>query len=112
MAFLENKCPHCRAAPIISYLIHLNHECENCGYVFEGEQGAFTGALYLNLTLMGLSTFPFILILVASAVSETHDVSIFGTALATLVWLLLISPITLRYSKIFWAHMIYKKKEK
>lgn len=106
MALLENKCPQCHEGPIMRYLIKLNEECEVCGYRFEREPGAFTGALYLNLTLVGLSTFPFFCLLLI----PTMDV--FSVAVLTLTWVLMTSPFTLRFSKILWAKLLFKQSKK
>lgn len=103
MQILENICPRCSQGNILYNFIMLNKECENCGYVFEAEQGAFTGALYLNLTMVGLSTFPFFCLLFIP------QVNIAGIAALTIFWILISSPFTLRFSKIIWVKMLYKQ---
>ena len=101
---LDNSCPECHQGAILSYVFILNKQCENCGYVFNQEVGAMTGPLYINLTLMGLSTFPFMLLVFFT------DASIFSVALMVLISQLFISPFTLRFSKLVWIHAGYRKK--
>ena len=55
---LRLRCPHCGETPLLqtgSWLT-FRHGCEPCGYVFEREEGYFTGASWVvNYLVSGVS---------------------------------------------------------
>ncbi len=102
VGLFENRCPKCGQAPILEFFLKSIVACENCGYVFQKDPGAFTGPLYINLSVMGLSTFPFILFLLLTGAS------VVGVGVLVILEMIFISPFSLHFAKLFCVHMEYR----
>jgi hypothetical protein len=78
----------------------MNPTCPHCGFKFEREPGYFMGALFINYMTLALSTVPTLIITLAILGMDP----ILGGILS-FSQLLLLSPFTLRYSRLVWIQL-------
>lgn len=97
LSYFDNLCPKCSQDSIVELVFITKKQCANCGYKYLSEEGAFTGPLYINLSIMGLMTMPFIFL------TALNTITPFEAAVGSIFCLIFISPFTLRLSKIFWV---------
>jgi len=48
---LRLRCPYCGKGHIYSHGFTINDHCSNCGWIFEREEGYWTGAIAVNLVV-------------------------------------------------------------
>jgi hypothetical protein len=48
---LRLRCPYCGKGRIFSHGFTMNDHCSNCGWIFEREEGYWTGAIAINLVV-------------------------------------------------------------
>lgn len=48
---LRLRCPNCGKGRIFSHGFTMNDHCSNCGWIFEREEGYWTGAIAVNLVV-------------------------------------------------------------
>lgn len=48
---LRLRCPYCGKGRIYSHGFTMNDHCSNCGWIFEREEGYWTGAIAVNLVV-------------------------------------------------------------
>ena len=48
------RCPACHKAKMFRTYFSIKRRCDRCGVVYEREQGAFVGAIYINLIVTEL----------------------------------------------------------
>jgi uncharacterized protein (DUF983 family) len=48
---LRLRCPYCGKGRIFSHGFTMNDHCSNCGWIFEREEGYWTGAIAVNLVV-------------------------------------------------------------
>jgi uncharacterized protein (DUF983 family) len=48
---LRLRCPYCGKGRIYSHGFTINDHCSNCGWIFEREEGYWTGAIAVNLVV-------------------------------------------------------------
>jgi uncharacterized protein (DUF983 family) len=48
---LRLRCPYCGKGRIYSHGFTMNQHCSNCGWIFEREEGYWTGAIAVNLVV-------------------------------------------------------------
>ncbi len=48
---LRLRCPYCGKGRIYSHGFTINDHCSNCGWIFEREDGYWTGAIAVNLVV-------------------------------------------------------------
>ena len=48
---LRLRCPYCGQGKLFSHGFTMNDHCSNCGWIFEREEGYWTGAIAVNLVV-------------------------------------------------------------
>ena len=101
MNLLSNKCPKCLEGEIYKSFLSMNKACPQCGYVYEREEGYFTGPMFLDSMFLPLSAIPTVVIF------AYNGSPILGGVLAVLQ-ILILSPFVFRFSRLIWIHLDYK----
>lgn len=114
-SILFNKCPRCNEGEFFKYKISFNpkkittlHEnCSKCNLKYMMEPSFFFGAMYVNY---GLAVALFIAIFIIAKL--LLGMSILNSFIAIVVISLLLTPVTLRLSRIIWINIFvaYNKK--
>src|SRR5690242_10256536 len=60
------RCPRCGHGKLFRGVFAMNERCSYCGWVFEREEGYWTGAMAVNLTFSELLVAAFVIPLAAS----------------------------------------------
>lgn len=111
----NNKCPRCNNGDFYKYKLSLNpkkitalHEnCPNCGFKYMMEPSFFFGAMYVNYALaVALFVAVFIICKLFLGMEILH------TFIAIVLVSLLLSPLTLRLSRIIWINFFVSYDEK
>ena len=97
---LKNLCPKCNKGPIMNGWFSVHNECSHCRAKFMGAEGSFTGAMFINYSILAISVFP--TLIVGLGIFQL-DPWVMG--LASFIQILVLSPLTLRYSRIMWVRM-------
>lgn len=79
----------------------MHKDCPQCQFTFEREPGYFTGALFINYMALALSSIPTLILFIVMG----HP--ILAGIMCTLQ-LIILSPITLRLSRLAWIQMDFK----
>lgn len=114
-SIFNNKCPRCNNGDFFKHKASFNpkkvttlHEnCSHCGLKYMMEPSFFFGAMYVNYAL---AVALFVAIFIIAKVF--FGLSILYSFIAIVVISLLVTPITLRLSRIIWINIFvnYKKK--
>lgn len=107
-SIFNGKCPKCNEGNFFKYKITLNpkkiiklHEnCPNCNLKYMMEPSFYYGAMYVNY---GISVALFVCVFVIAKVFL--GLSIIQSFIAIIVVSLLLTPVTLRLSRILWINM-------
>ncbi|MDZ4757096.1 MAG: DUF983 domain-containing protein [Bacteroidota bacterium] len=108
-AIIKGKCPRCRRGDVFKYPITkiskfnvMYDDCPVCGLHFEIEPGYFYSAMYISYGLssgitlvMGLITYKIL-----------HDPALWVYATVIIACMLLLSPLSLRFSRMLTLHYI------
>lgn len=119
-SILNNKCPRCHEGEFYKYKLNANpkkitqlHDnCPNCGLKYMLETSFFFGAMYVNYAL---AVALFVGVFIISKVFI--GLSILQSFISIVVISLLLTPVTLRLSRIIWINLFVsydkdaKKKE-
>lgn len=111
----KNKCPRCNEGDFFKYGLNLNpkkittlHEnCPHCGLKYMIEPSFFFGAMYVNY---GLAVALAVAIFIISNVF--FGLSILHSFIAIIVVSLLLTPLTLRLSRVIWINLFVSYDEK
>ncbi|WP_339660074.1 DUF983 domain-containing protein [uncultured Polaribacter sp.] len=111
----KGKCPKCQEGEFFKYKFSLNpskitkiHDnCPNCNLKYMLEPSFFYGAMYVNY---GFSVALFVGVFIISKL--IIGLSILQSFVAIIVVSLLLSPLTLRLSRIIWINMFVSFEEK
>lgn len=111
----KGKCPKCQEGAFFKYKFSFNpskitkiHDnCENCNLKYMLEPSFFYGAMYVNY---GFSVALFVGVFIISKL--IIGLSILQSFIAIIVVSLLLSPLTLRLSRIIWINMFVSYEEK
>ena len=111
----KGKCPKCQEGEFFKYKFSLNpskitkiHDnCPNCNLKYMLEPSFFYGAMYVNY---GFSVALFVGVFIISKM--IIGLSILQSFVAIIVVSLLLSPLTLRLSRIIWINMFVSFEEK
>ena len=110
----HNKCPQCHNGKFFSHPISLNlknnlkiHDtCNSCGLKYMIEPSFFYGAMYVSYALtVGLAVAIFV-------VGHLFNLSLITSLISTLVILILLTPVTMRVSRLLYINMFVHYKEK
>ncbi len=114
-SIFNNKCPRCNNGDFFKYKASFNpkkvttlHEnCSHCGLKYMMEPSFFFGAMYVNYAL---AVALFVAIFIIAKVF--FGLSILYSFITIVVISLLVTPITLRLSRIIWINIFvsYNKK--
>lgn len=115
-SILNGKCPKCHEGDFFKHSFPLNplkitkihSNCSNCNLKYMLEPSFFYGAMYINY---GFSVGLFVSVFIIAKL--ILGFTILNSFIAIIVVSLLLSPITLRLSRIIWINMFvsYEKKD-
>lgn len=115
-SILNNKCPRChegdffkhKASFNVKKVTELHENCSHCKLKYMMEPSFFFGAMYVNYAL---AVALFVTVFIISKVFLNLD--ILTSFIAVIVVSLLLTPFTLRFSRIIWINLFvsYKKEE-
>ena len=111
----KSKCPKCQEGEFFKYKFSFNpskitkihNNCSNCNLKYMLEPSFFYGAMYINY---GFSVALFVGVFIISKL--IIGLSILQSFIAIIVVSLLLSPLTLRLSRIIWINIFVSFKEK
>ena len=116
-SIFKSKCPRCHEGDFFKYPISLNFKritklhdnCTHCNLKYMMEPSFFFGAMYVNY---GLSVALFVGVFIISKV--LIGLTILQSFIAIIIMSLLLTPITLRLSRIIWINIFvgYDKDKK
>lgn len=93
---LRLRCPYCGKGKIFAHGFTMNDHCPNCGWMFEREEGYWTGAMAVNLVVSELLVAA---VVIPLAAMQTPLVPLFAIGLPATA---LLPVILYRHSKSFW----------
>jgi uncharacterized protein (DUF983 family) len=98
---LIHSCPRCHRTPLFAGFLTLHLACPACGQRFQEEKGQNWGALVVAYALGAVVSLPLFLVLLA----KRYD-TLVVLGVPALV-LLVLSPVTMRVSRLAWAHVLF-----
>jgi len=101
-AILKQRCPKCRRGKIFRGLMHMNRQCSECGFTFDREAGYWTGAMFVS------SFLPMLLVGPVWAILVFTGQNIWLAFAITFILLMILIPVTFRYSRAIWLHTDYR----
>jgi hypothetical protein len=109
-SIFSNKCPRCHHGDVFKYknpynlsnLFNMYAKCRHCGLLYEKETGFFYGAMYASY---GLAVGWFILWYAIQNFFLNLDT--LGFAIGLVVSIVLMSPLSLRWSRLIWLNLFY-----
>ncbi|CAM1343899.1 DUF983 domain-containing protein [Tenacibaculum amylolyticum] len=107
-SIFNNKCPRCNEGDFFKYkasfnfnkITKLHEHCSHCNLKYMMEPSFFFGAMYVNYAL---AVAQFVAVFIISKVFLQQD--ILTSFIAVVVVSLLLSPITIRLSRIIWINI-------
>lgn len=93
---LRLRCPRCGHGKLYRGVFAMHERCDYCGWVFEREEGYWTGAMAVNLVFSELLVAVFV---VPLAAMQTPLVPLFAIGLPIAA---LLPCLFYRHSKAFW----------
>lgn len=112
----SNKCPRCHEGQVfkeanpykLNKMFSLNEKCSHCELKYEREPSFFYGAMYVSYALT--SGWFIIWYLIYLSLPNAMDTLYF--ALMVSLSILVLSPITLRLSRLIWLNFFYSYNKK
>ena len=98
-AILKRRCPRCLTGDVYQRIFKPNASCPECGLVFEREPGYFLGSFYVSYGLGAAIAIPTVLIVILLDVSFVWLFPIVG------VWVAVLGPLIVTYSRVLWYHL-------
>ncbi|HEX6542509.1 MAG TPA: DUF983 domain-containing protein [Ktedonobacterales bacterium] len=93
---LRLRCPYCGKGRLFSHGFTMNDHCSNCGWMFEREEGYWTGAIAVNLVV---AEFLAAAAAIPLAIMQASPLLVMGIGIPLMIAL----PILFyRHSKSFW----------
>ena len=99
-AAVRGVCPRCRRGAIFSTLMGMRSECDECGLIFEREQGYFAGAMYISYAI----AIPLTTGMAAILGWIFRQWTLERVVVVAFIFLIPFAPLIFRYSRIFWIH--------
>jgi uncharacterized protein (DUF983 family) len=93
---LRLRCPRCGKGKLFRGVYTMPERCSNCGWVYEREEGYWTGAMAINLVVSELIVAAFV---VPLAAMQTPLLLLFVFGLP---WTVLLPLLFYRHSKSLW----------
>ena len=116
-SIFNNKCPRCHDGDFFKYKVSFNlkkltklyENCPNCNLKYMMEPSFFFGAMYVNYAI---AVALFVAIFIIAKVF--FGMSILASFISIVIVSLLLTPVTLRLSRIIWINIFvhYDKKYK
>jgi len=113
-SIFHNTCPQCHQGKFFKYPISLNFKnnlkihdtCNSCGLKYMIEPSFFYGAMYVSYALtVALAVAIFV-------IGYLFNLSLITSLISTLVILVLLTPLTMRASRLVYINMFVHYKEK
>ena len=109
-----NRCPQCHKGQVfqsknpyaLDKIFSMHHTCSNCGLKYEKESGFFYGAMYVSYAL---TSGWFILWFLLQNYLLNWDLLNFAIFIS--VTILLLSPLTIRWSRLIWMNFFFPFKK-
>ena len=93
------RCPHCGKGPVLQHWLKLRVKCGNCGLRLQrGEHDAFTGAMFLMFTLVGITAYVLLAVTMTVTEETPWDLLQWGLPLVTIALVFFYFPI----AKLLW----------
>ncbi len=93
------RCPRCFRGRIFRSLLKMNDHCPVCGLQFEREYGYFLMSIFIAYLIDGIILVPLGIYMVRNQVDTVSTTSVL------LLILVVVTPISFRYSRIVWLHI-------
>ncbi len=111
----NNKCPRCHKGDVFKHknpynltnLFNMYSTCSHCHLVYEKETGFFYGAMYASY---GLSVGWFIIWYAIQNFFLNLDT--LGFAIGLVISIIIMSPLSLRWSRLIWLSLFYSYDKK
>jgi hypothetical protein len=111
---LHNKCSRCHQGNVFKHknpyvlknMFNMHTACDHCGLVYERETGFFYGAMYASY---GLTVGWFLLWYFLDRLFLHLDP--WGFFIGIALSIILMSPLTLRWSRLIWLNIFYSYKK-
>jgi uncharacterized protein (DUF983 family) len=107
-ALISAKCPQCRKGQMFPYAPYdiprfdrMNPCCSNCGLSFEIEPGFYFGAMFVSYAFSVIIFF----VVGFSLYLFFHDPPVLVYVCSTFLTILLLYPLTFRYSRVIFLHL-------
>lgn len=108
---LFNKCPRCHQGDVftsknpfnLSKIFSMHQTCSHCELKYEKEPSFFYGAMYVSYALTsGWFTIWFIMY------NYFLNIEALTFAISIAISLIILSPLTIRWSRLIWLNFFYK----
>ena len=115
---LQGRCPRCGQGKFFvsanpyspRHMLETKGECSHCHLNFEPEPGFYWGATYTSYAFtVAFSVFTFVVSVVFFGFMNSLNIKY---VIVNGVLLLLISPLSFRFGRIFWLWMFYDREAK
>lgn len=111
ISMLFNKCPRCHQGDVftsknpfnLSKIFSMHQTCSHCELKYEKEPSFFYGAMYVSYALTsGWFTIWFIMY------NYFLNIEALTFAISIAISLIILSPLTIRWSRLIWLNFFYK----
>ena len=115
MQFFKGKCPRCGQGAVfvspnpfnISKMASMHDHCDNCQLEFSPERGFYWGATYMSYAIT--VAFSFFTFAISTALFGFMNSLSWQYVLVNAVFLVLLSPLFFRFSRLSWLWVFYKR---
>lgn len=112
ISMLFNTCPRCHKGKVfkesnpyvLSKMFQLHETCSHCQLKYQKEPSFFYGAMYVSYAL----TSGWFIVWYVLYLTILKDVDTLTFALTMAGSLIMLSPLTLRWSRLIWLNFFYK----
>lgn len=98
-AILNRRCPRCLTGPVYRGFWKPHTTCPECGLSFEREPGYFLGSFYVSYGIGAAVAIPTVLIVIL------FDVSVGWLFPIVALWVAVMGPLIVSYSRVLWYHL-------
>ncbi|MCZ6692070.1 MAG: DUF983 domain-containing protein [Planctomycetota bacterium] len=92
------RCPRCFRGAVFSGILKMHRNCPVCQLEYVREPGYFLGAMYFSYGMSIIVALPGVIVLMR------FGVSLVTTFVIAFLFLAILSPILVRYSRVLWFH--------
>lgn len=109
---LFNRCPRCHHGQVfkeanpykLSKMFHIHETCNYCALKYQKEPSFFYGAMYVSYAL----TSGWFIVWYLLYITLLSSVDTLSFALLITTSIIILSPVTLRWSRLIWLNFFYK----